>query len=104
MGYLRKNPVGVRIMSFPTSAIPLLATAIFTCMTPAIAAELQGSVPAPLVKALITGPMGDESRIYSGIPDQFPQINIPNGFTVLGGVVQGARLRLVLQTTADREA
>jgi len=77
--------------------------AMLCCADPVIAAEMHDSVPLPLVKAIMANPLGEDTHLYSGVPDAFPLISIPSGFDVLGGMTQGQRTRLILQTSRDGE-
>src|SRR5690606_39242260 len=81
--------------------LPLLA--MLCCAGPASAAEIHDSVPLPLVKAIMGNPLGEDTHLYTGIPNAFPQFSIPSGFDVLGGMTQGQRARLILQTSRDSE-
>src|SRR5690606_3960527 len=75
--------------------------AMLCCAGPAIAAEIHDSVPLSLVKAIMANPLGEDTHLYNGIPDAFPQISIPSGFDVLGGMSQGPGARLNLQTARE---
>ena len=77
--------------------------AMLCCAGPAIAAEIHDSVPLSLVKAIMANPLGEDTHLYNGIPDAFPRISIPSGFDVLGGMSQGPRTRLILQTSREGE-
>ena len=70
---------------------------------PVMAAEFTGDVPLPLVRALLHIHNGAEPRVHSDVPDSFPEILIPAGFTVLGGMERGPTRLLILQTNEERD-
>lgn len=70
---------------------------------PVLAAEFTGDVPLPLVRALLHIHNGAEPRVHSDVPDSFPEILIPAGFTVLGGMERGPTRLLILQTNEERD-
>lgn len=83
--------------------ISLAIAAACASALPVHAAEYTDSVPLPLVKALMAGPLGDEVHLYSDIPGDFPDIPVPANFSVLGGIEQMNSSRVILQTSDNRE-
>jgi hypothetical protein len=79
-----------RLMLASTLAIPLHA-----------AEEIQDNVPIDLVKALLAGGSPYEIRIYSGLPDSFPEIRIPDSAELLGGADMGTSQQVILRAQGD---
>lgn len=61
--------------------------------------EFEDSIPIEVVEILFDTFLSGQFAIYSDITDDFPEFELPNGFTVIGSVNQMNRLRVVLQTT-----
>ncbi len=60
--------------------------------------EFEGAIPVAIVEALFDSYADVQFAVYSDIPDDFPDIALPDGFDVVGSVYQMSRLRVVFET------
>jgi len=73
-----------------------------TLVTPLYAAdEIEGNVPLDLVKALLGSNNPFEIRIYSGVPDHFPEIVIPDTVELLGSADMTHSQQIVMRAEGD---
>ncbi|MEX2332740.1 MAG: hypothetical protein WD600_00680, partial [Pseudohongiella sp.] len=87
------------------SSARVLFTTLFVAMCFAIsvqaAEEIQGDVPLELVKALLGNNNPFDIRLYSGVPDNFPEIVIPDSVELLGSADMGHSQQVVMRAEGD---
>jgi len=86
-------------------AVPaMFALSLLSSALPA-ATEFEGSVPLDLVKILVGNSriMG-EPLLYADIMDDFPPLELPAEFTVIGSLDRGYNQTVALTTTLEEEA
>jgi hypothetical protein len=68
-------------------------------LSPAVfaATEFTDSVPLKLAQTLLRSPFGGQTHLYEDLPDNFPQLNLPTEFTLLGSVDQGITQTVVFE-------
>lgn len=86
----------------------LILRLLFTlCLTASIhvraAEEFTQTIPTELAKLLLDFDGNNDFAIYDGIMDEFPELNLPSGFTAIGSLRQSGMLRLALMTTMTEE-
>lgn len=84
---------------FNLRTIPIFLTLILTSSFSFSETEFEESVPVGLVKMFLGNVGSQEIGIYSDIFDEFPDIEIPDNFTVLGSVDQNFSKRAFLETS-----
>ncbi len=67
------------------------------------ATEFENTIPLDLAKVFLNFGNAADVGIYSDILENFPEIEIPAGFNILGSLDQGVMQRVVLQTNYARE-
>jgi hypothetical protein len=77
----------------------VLASALITPLH--AADEIQDAVPLDLVKALLANNSPFDIRLYSGIPDHFPEILIPDSVELLGSADMGHSQQIVMRAEGD---
>lgn len=77
-------------------------TASFSA-TPLVAdTEFEDNIPIELARALLSG-VGNATdvKIYSDIPDSFPEFDLPDGVTLAGSVDQSPNQQVLLRSDGD---
>ncbi|WP_139141490.1 hypothetical protein [Pseudohongiella acticola] len=83
-----------KLATFMTAALAISAVSADT--------EFTDNIPIDLARALLSGAgTAMEIRIYSDIPDGFPEFMLPDGATVLGSVDQGRNRQVILGSEGD---
>jgi hypothetical protein len=67
------------------------------------AEEYSQSIPTELAKLLLDFNGRSDFAIYDGIMDDFPDFDLPSGFTVTGSLRQSGSLRLALATSLSED-
>lgn len=85
--------------------LPVRFLCLCLATSPALAdTEFEDSVPVELVRALLgVTPFGN-TQLYSDIADAFPDLTIPDDFTILGSADYGYRTTVVLRSAQSEEA
>ncbi len=65
--------------------------------------EFEDAIPMELAEVLFDTSLNGQLEIYSDINSDFPAFDLPDGFTVLGSVIQNGSSRVVLSTTRDQD-
>jgi hypothetical protein len=82
-----------------------LATVITASLsaTPLVAdTEFQDNIPIDLARALLRGAgNAADVKIYSDIPDEFPEFDLPDGATLVGSIDQERSQQVVLRSDGD---
>ncbi|HBX38017.1 MAG TPA: hypothetical protein DEG76_12290, partial [Pseudohongiella sp.] len=76
-----------------------MTSLLFT--TQAVAQEIEGDIPADLARALLGENQPFEIRFFKGLPEQFPEIDLPQDAELLGSVDMVNSQRVVLQVAGD---
>ncbi|MDH7944315.1 hypothetical protein QGM61_10830 [Pseudohongiella sp. SYSU M77423] len=76
-----------------------ITSLLFT--TQAASQEIEGDIPADLARALLGENQPFEIRFFEGLPEQFPEIELPADSALLGSVDMVNSQRVVLQVTGD---
>jgi hypothetical protein len=76
-----------------------ITSLLFT--TQAVAQEIEGDIPADLARALLGENQPFEIRFFEGLPEQFPEIDLPQDAELLGSVDMVNSQRVVLQVAGD---
>ncbi|HBN14320.1 MAG: hypothetical protein CMQ46_10695 [Gammaproteobacteria bacterium] len=76
-----------------------ITSLLFT--TQAVAQEIEGDIPADLARALLGENQPFEIRFFAGLPEQFPEIELPADSELLGSVDMVNSQRVVLQVAGD---
>ena len=81
----------------------MLVLSVTLLVAPLFAAdEYTDEIPIDLARALINyGGAGANTRIYKGLPDNFPDIKLPKKLKVLGSLNSGFTQRVILQNDGD---
>lgn len=66
--------------------------------------EFEGPIPVDVVEALFNSYGENQFAVYSDVPDEFPDLQIPAEFSVVGSVYQLTSLRVVFATQLNEEA
>jgi hypothetical protein len=78
---------------------PALFFALMICSYSVLAdTEFEEFIPIEVAKMLFEIGPGAEVKIYSDIMDDFPEFNLPDGFSVMGSINELNMLRVVLET------
>ncbi len=65
--------------------------------------EFEGPIPVDVVEALFNSYGENQFAVYSDVPDEFPDLQIPAEFSVVGSVYQMTSLRVVFATQLNEE-
>lgn len=85
-----------------TTLVPCLLVLAGAISAQSVSAqEIQDDVPIDLVKALLGSNSPFDVRIYSAVPDHFPQITIPDSAELLGGADMGHSQQIVMRVEGD---
>ena len=88
--------------TFAALTIATVITASLSATPLSADTEFEDSIPIDLARSLLSGTGGTmDVKIYSDIPDTFPDFDLPDGVTLIGSVDQTHNQQVVLRSDGD---